>query len=262
MDADLELIQFPYSHYNEKVRWALDYKGLAHRRTDLLPGPHRGVVRKLTGKTQTPVLRLNRQYVGGSTQIIERLELIFTEAPPLYPTDPQTRTLALELARHFDFVVGPAARIVCFAAMLDTPDYVARLFSQTQPWLARTAYRAVFPFTKRLIRRANGITDGDAIAEAERLLAQNMDSLAKLTYKSRYLAGDAFSVADLTAAALLAPVIDPPHPDMKKPEPMPPRLAELTVKWRDHAAGRWVLDIYDQHRRGESHAASCAIKPS
>jgi glutathione S-transferase len=248
MDADLELLQFRFSHYNEKVRWALDYKGLPHRRTDLLPGPHRGLVRKLTGQSQTPVLRMNSEYVAGSADIIERLELIFTEAPALYPTDPQARARALELARHFDFVVGPAARIVVFVAMLDTPDYVARLFSQGQPAARRALYRALFPLAKGLIRRGNGISGPEAIAEAERLLAQNMDSLAKLTYKSRYLCGGDFSVADLTAAALLAPVVDPPHPDMHKPRPLPPRLAELTAKWQDHPAARWVLDIYERHR--------------
>jgi glutathione S-transferase len=248
MDADLELFQFRFSHYNEKVRWALDYKGLPHRRTDLLPGPHRGVVRRLTGASQTPVLRMNSEYVAGSAEIIERLELIFAEAPSLYPTDPQARARALELARHFDFVVGPAARIVVFVAMLPTPDYVARMFAQDQPASRRALYRAVFPFAKGLIRRANGIDGAEAIAEAERLLAQNMDSLAKLTYKSRYLAGGAFSIADLTAAALLAPLIDPPHPDMQKPRPLPARLAELTAKCQDHPAGRWVLDIYERHR--------------
>jgi glutathione S-transferase len=248
MNVDLELFQFRFSHYNEKVRWALDYKGLPHRRTDLLPGPHRRVVHKLTGRTQTPVLRMNDEYVADSTNIIERLELIFTDRPPLYPTDPGQRSRALELARHFDFVVGPAARIVVFIAMLDTPDYVARLFSADQPWPKRTAYRAAIPFAKGLLRRGNGITDALAIADAERLLAQNMDSLAKLTYRSRYLVGDAFSIADLTAAALLAPIVDPPHPDMRKPQPLPRRLTELTAKWQDHPAARWVLDIYDRHR--------------
>ena len=75
-----------------------------------------------------------------------------------------------------------------------------------------------------------------------------MESIAKLTFKDRYLAGDSFSVADLTAAALLAPLIDPPHPDMKKPEPMPAKLAALTHKWHDHPAGRWALGIYERHR--------------
>ncbi|MCA9686256.1 MAG: glutathione S-transferase N-terminal domain-containing protein, partial [Myxococcales bacterium] len=49
----LELVQFAFSHYNEKARWALDYKGLAHRRRSLLPGPHVPVVKLLTGKAET-----------------------------------------------------------------------------------------------------------------------------------------------------------------------------------------------------------------
>jgi glutathione S-transferase len=248
MQADLELFQFPYSHYNEKVRWALDYKGLVHRRTDLLPGPHRSLVRKLTGQTQTPVLRMNSQYVADSTLIIERLELIFKDTPSLYPSDPTQRARALELAHHFDFVVGPAARICVFVAMLGSSDYVARLFSRSQPWLTRTAYRAAFPLAKGLIRRGNGITSPHAITEAQRLVAQNMDALAKLTYRSPFLAGDSFSIADLTAAAMFAPLIDPPHPDMKMPEPQPKPLVALVDKWREHPAGRWVLQTYERHR--------------
>jgi glutathione S-transferase len=248
MNVDLELFQFRHSHYNEKVRWALDYKGLPYRRTDLLPGPHRRTLAALTGQTQTPVLRMNGEYVHDSAWIIERLELIFKDLPSLYPRDETTRNYALELARHFDFVVGPAARACTYVGMLDSGDYIARLFSAEQPWLKRTLYRAGFPFIKGVIKRGNGITDREAIAEAERLVAQNMESIAKLTYKSRYLAGDAFSIADLTAAALLAPLVDPPHPDMKQPEPQPKGLAALTTKWRDHPAGRWVLDIYERHR--------------
>jgi glutathione S-transferase len=52
----IELLQFRHSPYNEKIRWALDLKRVPHRRRSLLPGPHMGVVKKLTGRTQTPVL--------------------------------------------------------------------------------------------------------------------------------------------------------------------------------------------------------------
>ena len=248
MNADLELFQFRFSHYNEKVRWALDYKGLAHKRTDLLPGPHVGTIRKLTGQSQTPVLRMNDEYVHDSAWIIERLEMIFKDTAPLFPADEATRDRAREIARHFDFVVGPAARICAFVGMLDDADYIARMFATGQPWLQRAMYRAGLPLLKGKIRKANGITGRDAIAEAERLVAANMESIAKITFKTGYLAGDAFTIADLTAAALLAPLIDPPHPDMQKPAPMPARLDEITRTWRGHAAGRWVLEMYKRHR--------------
>jgi glutathione S-transferase len=35
----ITLYQFQFSHYCEKARWALDYKGLAYAPKNLLPGP-------------------------------------------------------------------------------------------------------------------------------------------------------------------------------------------------------------------------------
>jgi glutathione S-transferase len=52
----IELLQFRHSPYNEKVRWALDLKRVPHTRRSLLPGPHVATVRRLTGRTHTPVL--------------------------------------------------------------------------------------------------------------------------------------------------------------------------------------------------------------
>jgi glutathione S-transferase len=248
MNDELELFQFRYSHYNEKVRWALDYKGLPHTRTDLLPGPHATTIKKMTGQRQTPVLRINSQYVHDSAWIIERLELIYKDAPTLLPADESLRNRAHEIARHFDFVVGPAARACAFDAMLGDRDYVARLFATGQPWLKRTLYRAAMPLLERPIRKANAITDARSIDRATKLVAANMESIRKLTFETGYLAGDSFSIADLTAAAMLAPLVDPPHPDMQKPAPLPQPLAELTQRWRGHPAGQWVLKMYERHR--------------
>ena len=36
-EGTVTLLQFPYSPYNEKARWALDYKRVAHRRRSFLP---------------------------------------------------------------------------------------------------------------------------------------------------------------------------------------------------------------------------------
>ena len=53
------LWQLELSHYNEKVRWALDYKRIPHIRRSLLPGLHIIEARRLTGDmSTTPVLTL------------------------------------------------------------------------------------------------------------------------------------------------------------------------------------------------------------
>src|SRR3954452_10947934 len=65
------LWQLELSHYNEKVRWALDYKRVPHIRRSLLPGLHILKAKRLTGDTSTtPVLTLDGRSIGDSTRII------------------------------------------------------------------------------------------------------------------------------------------------------------------------------------------------
>ncbi len=91
------LWQFRGSHFNEKARWALDWKGIPHVRRSLLPGWHVPRVLSLTRQTKVPVLvRDGGEVVADSTRIIERLEAVQPD-PPLYPADPAERRRALEL---------------------------------------------------------------------------------------------------------------------------------------------------------------------
>jgi glutathione S-transferase len=81
MDNPL-LWHIPLSHYNEKVRWALDYKGIAHRRRVL--GPDYLIrVWRATGQGKLPVLWLDSRAIADSTRIIAALEERYPE-PLLY----------------------------------------------------------------------------------------------------------------------------------------------------------------------------------
>src|SRR5690348_16398141 len=88
------LWQLEISHYNEKVRWALDYKRIPHRRRSLLPGIHVIAAKRLTGGETTPILTLDGRSIGDSTAIIAALEKRWPE-PALYPADPDERRRAL-----------------------------------------------------------------------------------------------------------------------------------------------------------------------
>src|SRR2546430_2718004 len=144
------LWQFRFSHFNEKARWALDWKGIAHVRRSLLPGFHVPRVLWMTGQKSVPVLLLDRE----------------------------TMLAALD-----------------------------RLEAELQP--------------------------------------------------SGYLVGDRFSVADLTAAALLAPVVFlPPEFPYAPPGPLPAPVA----RWREAFAGRrashWAAEMYRRHRGTSAEIAA------
>ena len=128
------LWHIPVSHYNEKVRWALDLKGVEHERRAPSPPAHIPVARWLTrGRASTfPLLVLDGQAIADSTAIIAALERRHPD-PPLYPEDPAERERALELEEFFDEELGPHVRGLAFHEMRKDPAAIAAFAATMLP---------------------------------------------------------------------------------------------------------------------------------
>jgi len=250
---DLELFQFKRSHYNEKARWALDYKRLPHRRHSLLPGPHKLTVTRLSGQAQVPVLRHGDRIVAGSARIIDYLEQLEPE-PSLYPRDAGARAEALELQAWLDAEVGPAVRCAAFGDLMDDPSYFASTFTDDRPLATRAIYRAVLPVTRALMKRDLGITT-EAMEPARTIVRTALDRVAELSRATGHLVGDSFGVADLTAASLLMPAVQPPE-GPTYPEPHAAVVDRWTARWADHPGSDWVRAIYARHRGSSTEIAA------
>ncbi len=105
----LELYQFELSHYAEKVRLVLDYKGLAYRKIEVTPGIGQIDLVRMSGQRQVPVLKDGNEIIGDSTAIAEYLEKQYPEQP-IIPTDPKQRGLCLVMEQWADEVIGLNAR--------------------------------------------------------------------------------------------------------------------------------------------------------
>jgi glutathione S-transferase len=250
----LELHQFPFSHYNEKARWALDWKGVPHLRESYLPGPHIPLVYWMSGQKQVPVLRTGAEIVCGSAAIIDWLERTHPE-PALFPSSPAARAEALEVQRWFDEKVGAAVRRAFFFDFLDDGDYAARSLAVGKGTVTTALYRALFPATRALMRLDMGIT-ADGAERARERTAEALDRVAKTAGPDGYLVGDRFSVADLAAAALLSPVGLPPE-SVQMEEPHPSGLRRWLARWADHPGTAWMRAMFARHR-GRSAAVAHA----
>jgi glutathione S-transferase len=241
------LHQFAGSHYNEKARWGLDWKGVAHRRKTHLPGFHVTPLMELTGQRTTPALLLDGIAIAGSAAILDALEARVLERP-LYPADPAQRERALAIQRDFDAEVGVAARTAVFSVLLEEPDYLSLAFAGDHTAAEIAQYRAALPALAPLIAKVNGVTGEDAVAQAFARTEAALDFVARETGASGYLAGDAFSIADLCCASLLAVVVDVQHPDMRKPQPRPARVEALLDRFAQHPGSAWVREQYARNR--------------
>ena len=245
----LVLWQLAYSHFSEKVRWALDYKGIAHERRDLLPGLHIPRTLLLTRQKKLPVLEIDGRRICDSTAIIAALEERFPDSPRLYPADPAARARALALEDDLDEELGPHIRRAWFYELLQHPDYAATAITAAEPEKIQRRYRRHFGLLSWAMKRDMRI-DQRRAAESWTLTRAILDRIAGEVGDSGYLAGDRFSIADLTACALMAPllpaVVCPLAPGIEMPE----RLEAFRAQVVDHPAVRWASAVVAGHRDG------------
>jgi glutathione S-transferase len=242
------LWHFPFSHYAEKARWALDFKGVAHVRRALVPGLHYPRVWWATRQATVPVLILDGKPIADSSRIIAALEAYQPE-PSLYPRDPEQRRRALALEDFFDEECGhDLRRAFMYEFMAGANrgrDEGAAVFASGQGAGVRRLLRASWPVMQRFLAwRFHVGADG-----AERSRARIRAALDRVEAERRagpYLVGDRFTVADLTAAALLFPLVSPPEFPYRVPLRRPP--GPFWDALGEHPALGWVRETYRRHR--------------
>ena len=152
------------------------------------------------------------------------------------------------MQRHVDEEVGPRVRRAVFSVLLREPAYTCRIFAGRRSAPVRAAYRALFLLTKQVMGRSMSVFDARAVEEAFQATHGALDLVASTVGPSGQLVGDSFSVADLTAAANIALLVRPDHPDMARPEPVPASVQEFMARFASHPASHWALEQYRRHR--------------
>jgi glutathione S-transferase len=245
------LWQLTISHYSEKARWALAYKGVAHERRAPAPGLHMAVALWLTGgHTATlPVLELDGRAVGDSTAIIGALEQRYPE-PPLYPADPEERRRALALEDWFDENLGPHTRLLPFYELIQEPDLFAEVAAASVPGPLGKAKPVVGAYARGYTSLRWGANKSEDADRAREAIVAAFDKLEAELEKGdgEFLVGDRLSVADVTAASLFYPIVVPPEGPLSPELPRPPALDEFRESLSDRPGYRWVQETFRRHR--------------
>ena len=241
------LWHFPISHYNEKARWALDYKRVAHHRVPLGASYLPRAWWK-TGQGSLPILHLSDgRAVADSTQIIAELERLHP-APPLYPADSDERERALALEEWFDEEVGHPVRTWILGYLWEhDPEAAFGVLSTGMEDTLRLP-KPLLPLMRRMYLARHSINEETRAVAREQVYA-GFDRVKRELQPSGYLVGDSFSVADLTAAALLAPLVTPDELEfIAPPDLLPETLRAERETLSSHPAFGWVRMIYAKHR--------------
>ncbi len=240
----LTLYQFPISHFCEKVRWALDYKNLDHTRVNVLPGLHLAKMKKLAGNSHVPVLKHNDHAVQGSAKIIDYLDNVFTHKN-LTPDEHELKLKASEWEKFADNRIGPQVRLVVYHIMLDYPEIVIPMFTQDGPFYGPFLMKRIFPSMQKKMREYMKI-DASTAAKSNADLLESVDNLASHYAQHQFMVGDNFGRADITAAALLAPIVMPDNYGVNWPNEIPQRLLEFSSQFDGKLD--WLRGFYQHYR--------------
>lgn len=244
------LYQFPLSLYCEKTRWNLDWKKLDWQPVNLVPGPHVFRAWSLARQRTLPILLDGNHCVGDSTDIALYLESRHPQYA-LLPADSRQRVEILALEDEFD-ALGADVRRCVWSLAVNSPD-IDILFFRGYEKEQRRLGHWMRPVLRQMIRHTFAVWP----EPVERSWHAVFTALEKLEARlhddvSRYLVGDRFSLADLTAASMLAPLVGPaasPWPDERLPDTAMAGSAELRHHLRTRPAGLWISRLYAEHRQ-------------
>jgi glutathione S-transferase len=238
------LITIPISHYCEKARWALERAGVPYRERAHLQVLHWLAARRAGGGRTVPVLVCGERVLAESADIVAFAD---SRGAGLRSADPSVRALEAEL----DERLGPHGRRWMYNELRGENALVARYGPTGVPAWQRRALPLAFPLVARVIDRYLDITPASA-AQSLAEVCSVFDSVGERLSDGRpYLMGETFTAADLTFAALSAPMLVPPEYGVPLPQPseLPARMAAVVRELRDHPAGAHALAMYRTERR-------------
>jgi glutathione S-transferase len=249
-DALPTLWQIDVSHYSEKARWALAWKGVQHRRHSPPPGAHMIVALWLTrgAKYTFPILSIDGQRISDSTAIIAALEELYPE-PRLYPIDTTERLRALALEDYFDEELGPAIRLFAWHEFGKDRESFQALMKSTAPGaLAKLPPGLTVAYARAFTALRFRADDDEKAERARTKVLASLDRLEAELGDGEYLVGDRFSVADLTAASLFYPLAQPDEGPMPANQEAAAGFEAFRQPLLERRGVQWVKEMFRRHR--------------
>lgn len=223
----ITLYELHWSHYCEKVRWALDFKKLDWKKININAFTKEEMKNfpKTDQRHLVPLIHDSRteKIIGDSSPILRYLEEAYPNSPRLFPVDPTEKEAMYKLLIELDSKLAVISRKLGYTQIiLENPGILSQLFLSTickglftLPGVRRIsgAFLAML-LIKRFRFELN--ESRYLYEELEKYLLTIVEKLSR----KKFLMNDRFSAADLTLAVYLRPLLIVPffrdHPKLAK----------------------------------------------
>ncbi len=254
----MELLTIPFSHYNERARWAMQHHGIVAHERRYLPMLHFAPVRRAVPPAQqtpdaassglsTPVLVLDDgRVINDSADIVRWAdEARGTPSTTLFPAEHRAAIEAFEEPLQTE--LGKDTRFLAYWFLLDDKHTFAEMVRHNVGWWQRAVFAVGAPAARAGIRKRFGLTRPryhKTRARVEAAVARLSETLGDRDY----FFAERFTSADLTAATMLAPAVLPlPGYGAHIPE-LKGEYAQLRDQLLQTRAGQHAQRMFERHR--------------
>ncbi len=251
------LITLAFSHYNEKARWVLERFALPYQEEPYLPffcsmavavstRGRGGAADRTSSRYSTPVLFTeDGRVLTDSTEIVRFAS--GSEASSFLSPEVDA------LVDHYGDRLGPYTRVLAYWHVLRHPGMIEQLAKANVSRRQAQIFRKLLPLVRSNLERLLNLSEASR-DEAVSRLREELDTTAARLEGDRYLCGDRFTAADLTFAALLAPVLCVTPEEgygavLPSIDALDGEARELVEETRAHPAGQFALRMYAEERR-------------
>jgi glutathione S-transferase len=244
------LVTIPISHFCEKARWALDRAGVEYVERRHVQLIHVVAARLAGGGNTVPVfVTRTGQVLADSSEILLWADSQVDRPSWLYP-DGKLGAEARRLEAWLDEGLGPDGRLWMYHETLPAVRKLRWWALAGVPRWERLAFDVGGVGIDRALRRYLRIDAARARAALDGVTRVFDEVADRLSDGRRFLVDDRFTAADLTFAALSAPVLLPARygSPLPPPEVMPRAVAREVRRLRDHPAGIFADRLYREER--------------
>jgi glutathione S-transferase len=245
------LVTIPISHYCEKARWALDRVGVAYHERAHVQAIHRLATRRAGGGLTAPVFVSHDGVLADSADILTWADTQAAAGRELYPKDTGRAAQVRLLESEFNTRLGPHSRCWMYEQLRGRRDLALAYGCEGIPSWERVTLRLGYPALIAIVARVLDVTPAKAV-QSELEVRAVFDAVGERLSDGRsYICGDEFTAADLTFAALAAPVLMPVGYGVQLPQPdeLPAYAADVVRELRAHPAGVHALKMFETERR-------------
>ncbi len=242
----LKLYEFPHSHYCEKVRWVLDYKGIDWRAYPVNPGEHLLRFQKKFGSASLPIINDQGYWLQGSQAICLYLEEKYP-ALPLIPENTELKQACLDSCEAYDLLIGDPLRRVLYDMLKPWPKAVQYYFTHRSGLARQFAFRLSRNYILGKIHK-KFVGGEENVAQAHQKLALAVKRLNGTVISQPFLIDDKLTLADISVASLFSILVQPDQHPAPWPKNVVEELADFHDAFMETPAGIWVAEIYKNYR--------------